>query len=224
MGGGARGVLGASHLQGGCLSESEHLVGQRHLPQHTPTAFLTVDSIFWGGRGVVVVSRGMRHLSSLTRDRTPPSCLLQWKRRVLTVGPPGKTLEYRQWEATPVLLPGKSNGRRSLVGFSPWGRKESDTIKRLHFHFSLSCIGGGNGNPLQCSCLENPRDGGLASLVAQLVKNPLAMWETWVRALGWEDPLEKEMATHSSTLAWKIPWMEEPGRLQSMGSLGVGHN
>ena len=48
----------------------------------------------------------------------------------------------------------------SLVGCSPWGRKESDTTKRLHFHFSLSCIGEGNGNPLQCSCLENPRDGG----------------------------------------------------------------
>ena len=57
-------------------------------------------------------------------------------------------------------LPGKSHGRRSLVGCSSWGREESDTTKRLHFHFSLSCIGGGNGNPLQCSCLENPRDGG----------------------------------------------------------------
>ena len=61
---------------------------------------------------------------------------------------------------TPVLLPGKSHGRRSLVGCSPWGRKESDTTERLHFHFSLSCIGEGNGIPLQCSCLENPRDGG----------------------------------------------------------------
>ena len=60
---------------------------------------------------------------------------------------------------TPVLLPGKSHGRRSLVGCSPWGRQESDTTERLHFHFSLSCIGEGNGNPLQCSCLENPRDG-----------------------------------------------------------------
>ena len=48
----------------------------------------------------------------------------------------------------------------SLVGCSPWGRRESDTTERLHFHFSLSCIGEGNGNPLQCSCLENPRDGG----------------------------------------------------------------
>ena len=61
---------------------------------------------------------------------------------------------------TPVLLPGKSHGRRSLVGCSPWGREESDMIERLPFHFSLSCIREGNGNPLQYSCLENPRDRG----------------------------------------------------------------
>ena len=66
----------------------------------------------------------------------------------------------RQWHPTPVLLPGKSHGWRSLVGCSPWGREESDMTEQLHFHFSLSCIGEGNGNPLQCSCLENPRDGG----------------------------------------------------------------
>ena len=66
----------------------------------------------------------------------------------------------RQWHPTPVLLPGKSHGWRGLVGCSPWGRWELDTTGRLHFHFSLSCFGGGNGNPLQCSCLENPRDGG----------------------------------------------------------------
>ena len=66
----------------------------------------------------------------------------------------------RQWQPTPVLLPGKSHGRRSQVGCSPWGCKESDTIERLHFHFSLPCIGEGNGNPLQGSCLENPKDGG----------------------------------------------------------------
>ena len=65
----------------------------------------------------------------------------------------------RQWHSTPVLLPGKSHGRRSLEGCSPWGREESDTTERLHFHFSLSCIGEGNGNPLHCSCLENLRDG-----------------------------------------------------------------
>ena len=63
-----------------------------------------------------------------------------------------------------------------------------------------------------------------ASLVAQSVKHLPKMRETRVRSLGREDPLEKEMATHSSTLAWKIPWMEEPGRLQSMGSQRVGEN
>ena len=66
----------------------------------------------------------------------------------------------RWWHPTPVLLPGKSHGWRSLEGCSPWGREESDVTERLPFHFSLSCIGEGNGNPLQCSCLENPRDGG----------------------------------------------------------------
>ena len=65
----------------------------------------------------------------------------------------------RQWHPTPVLLPRKSHGWRSLEDCSPWGRWGLDTTERLHFHFSLSCIGEGNGNPLQCSCLENPRDG-----------------------------------------------------------------
>ena len=60
----------------------------------------------------------------------------------------------------PVLLPGESHGRRSLVGCSPWGHEKSDATERLHFQFSLSHIGEGNGNPLQCSCLENPRDRG----------------------------------------------------------------
>ena len=62
------------------------------------------------------------------------------------------------------------------------------------------------------------------SLVAQMLKHLSTMWETWVQSLGREDLLEKEMATHSSILAWKIPWTEEPGRLQSMGSLGVRHD
>ena len=73
----------------------------------------------------------------------------------------------------------------------------------------------GIGYPLQYSW---------ASLVAELVKNLSAMQETWVQSLGWEDPLEKEKATHSSILAWRIPWTEEPGRLQSMGLQRVGHN
>ena len=67
----------------------------------------------------------------------------------------------RRWHPTPVLLSAKFHGQRSLVGCSPWGREELDMTERLHFHFSLSCTGEGNGNPLQCSCLENPRDGSL---------------------------------------------------------------
>ena len=72
------------------------------------------------------------------------------------------TRRNQKWQQhpTPVLLPRKSHGQRSLVGCSPWGRYESDTTERLHFHFSLSHIGEGNGNTLQCSCLENPRDRG----------------------------------------------------------------
>ena len=63
-----------------------------------------------------------------------------------------------------------------------------------------------------------------ASLAAQRLKRLPGIQETWVRSLDWEDPLEKEMATHSSTLAWRIPWREEPGRLQSMGLQRVGHD
>ena len=109
--------------------------------------------------------------------------------------------------------------------------------------------GEGNGNPLQYSCLGKPMDRGAwqatvtgitkswtlndlhftslprgASLVVQRVKCLPAMQETWVRSLGQEDPLEKEMAIHSRTIDWKIPWTEEPSRLQSMGSQRVGYD
>ena len=73
---------------------------------------------------------------------------------------PSLHLQRRQWHPTPVLLLGKSHGPRSLLGCNPWGCSELDTTEQLHFHFSLSCIGEGNGSPLQCACLENPRDGG----------------------------------------------------------------
>ena len=106
----------------------------------------------------------------------------------------------RQWHPTPVLLPGKSHGRRSLVGCSPWGHEESDTTERIHSHFSLSCIGEGNGNPLQCSCLENPRDGGAWWAAVYGVA------QSWTRLSEFTfifhfHALEKEMATHSSVLA-----------------------
>ena len=71
---------------------------------------------------------------------------------------PSRIPQRRQWHPILVLLPGKSHGQRSLVGCSPWGREESEATERLHF--SLSRIGEGNGNPLQYSCLENPRDVG----------------------------------------------------------------
>ena len=80
---------------------------------------------------------------------------------------------------------------------------------------SGSSPGKGIGYPLQYSW---------ASLVAQLVKNVPAMWENWVQSLGWEDPLEEGMATHSSILAWRIPWTEEPGRLQSAELQKVRHD
>ena len=146
------------------------------------------------------------------------------------------------------LLPGKSHGRRSLVGCSPRGRQESDTTERLHFHFSLSCIGEGNGNPPQCSCLENPRDGGAwwaavygvtqshtqlkrlssrrpnrASLVAQVVKNLPAMRETWIQSLGWEDWRRAQQPT-PVFVPGESPWTEKPGGLQSMGLQRVRHD
>ena len=101
---------------------------------------------------------------------TPCHTISIWGQRTTTlilVGDCNRSLRnLRIWRPekemapTPVLLTGKSHGRRSLVGCSPWGFEESDTTEQLHFHFSLWCIGEGNGNPLQCSFLENPKDGG----------------------------------------------------------------
>src|SRR5574337_438616 len=93
----------------------------------------------------------------------------------------------RQWQPTPVLLPGKSHGWRSLVG-SSWGRYKSDTTERLHFHFSVSCIGEGNGNPLKCSCLENPRDGGA--------------WWTAVYGVAQSQTRLKRLSSSSSSVTW----------------------
>ena len=74
------------------------------------------------------------------------------------------------------------------------------------------------------SCISRQVLYHFTSLVAQMVKILPAVWETRVQSLGWEDPREKEMATYYAILAWRIPWMEEPGRLQSMGLQGVGHD
>ena len=93
------------------------------------------------------------------KDRNKILKATREKRQVTYKGTPIKVLAD-QWQPSPILLPGKSHGRRSLVGCSPWGHEGSDMTEQLHFDFSLSRIGEGNGNPLQCSCLENPRDGG----------------------------------------------------------------
>ena len=87
-------------------------------------------------------------------------CILELFKKSLLFERQCSLIWRRQWHPIPVLLPGKSHGQRNLVGCSPWGRCESDTAERLHLRFSLSCTGEGNGNPPQCSCLENPRDGG----------------------------------------------------------------
>ena len=95
--------------------------------------------------------------------------------------------------------------------------------EQLHFHFSLSCIGEGNGNPLQHSCLENPMDGGAWSATVHGVARSRTRLSDFT--FNFHFPaLEKEMATHSSVLAWRIPGTGEPGGLPSMGSHSVGHD
>ena len=106
----------------------------------------------------------------------------------------GKISWRREWLPIPVLLDGEFHAQRSLVCYSPWGRKEADMTEWL-----------------------------LLSLF-QMVKRLPTTWESRVWPLGQKDPLEKEMTTHSSTLAWEIPWTEEPGRLESMGSQSVGRD
>ena len=107
-----------------------------------------------------------------------------------------KLPKIRQWQPTPVLLPRKSHGQRSLGGYSPWGHEESDTTERLHFHFSLSFIGEGNGNPLQCSCLENPRDRGAWWAAI----NGVAQSRTWLKWLSSSSSNEKLLLTFQDFL------------------------
>ena len=109
------------------------------------------------------------------------------------------------------------------MGCSPWGCFESDTTEQLPFHFSLSCIGEGNGNPVQCSCLENPRDGGAWWAAVYEVASSRTRLSNCTFTFHFH-ALEKEMATHSTVLAWRIPGMGEPGGLPSMGSHGVAQS
>ena len=125
--------------------------------------------------------------------------------------------QRRQWHPTPVILPGKSHGRRSLVGCSPCGREESDTTEWLHFHFSLSFTGEGNGNPLQCSCLENPRDGepgGLPSMGSHRAGHD---WSDLVAVFM---PLLSSALFGISILVITLSWIQET---KSLGSDSVKH-
>ena len=113
----------------------------------------------------------------------------------------------KEWLPSLVFLAGEFHGQKSLEGYSPWGRKESDMTEPLTYTHT---------NVIKCSWE--------ASLVALRIKCLPAMQGTWVRSLGWEDPLEKEMATHPSILAWRIPWTAETARLQSMVLQRVGYD
>ena len=114
--------------------------------------------------------------------------------------------ERRQWHPTPVLLPGKSHGRRSLEGCSPWGCWGSDMTERLHFHFSLSCIGEAKGNPLQCSCLEKPRDGGAWWAAAYGVAQSQTRLKRLSSKLGKNsnvhEQINKQIMAHLNTIQW----------------------
>ena len=157
-------------------------------------------------------------------------------------------LEYtnrRQWHPTPVLLPRKSHGWRTLVGCSPRGRQELDMTERLHFHFSHSPIGEGNGNPLQCSCLENPRDGepwwaaiyGVAQSRTRLKRlssssSSSNRWSSWSSSYySWWPVREKARETHARCLGWlghgrwpgedREHWWEQPA-LNHQAKQGYG--
>ena len=118
----------------------------------------------------------------------------------------------RKWQPTPVFLPGESQGWR-IPGTGEPGGLLSMRLPRVRHDWS---------NLAAAAAATNTHT--WTSLVAQTVKHLPIMREIWVQSLGWKDLLEKEMATYSSVLAWKIPWMEETGRLQSIGSQRVGHN
>ena len=125
----------------------------------------------WGGlslhhHGLASSERAQPLPASKPASNLTPNGLLVWgflvglSLVIFSLGNASCLNSEKAMAPPPILLPGKSHGRRGLVGCSPWGHQESDTTEWLHFDFSLSCIGEGNFNPLQCSCLENPRDGG----------------------------------------------------------------
>ena len=144
---------------------------------------------FSRGKSGGLVFPFLSEFSHLLWSTHPYPFICQWTFRVLSC------LSWRsQWQPTPVLLYGKSHGQRNLVGCSPWGCEESDRTERLHFHFSLSCIGEGSGNPLQCSCLENSRDGGAwwAAIYGVTQSRTQLKWLSSSSSMSW--------------LLWRVLW------------------
>ena len=151
------------------------------------------------------VAKGWTRLSDWTE--------LNWNTIMLVYMP---NTWRRQWHPTPVLLPGKSHGRRSLVGCSPWGQEESDMTEGLHFHFSLSCIGEGNGNPLRYSCLENPRDGGACWAA---IYGVVAQGRTRLKRLSSSSSSSRGMPNKGGTcrlFCFRL-WATETGSSQELG-------
>ena len=129
----------------------------------------------------------------------------------------------RAWQPTPILawrIPWTEEpGELQSIGSQRVRHNWSDLAHIAHSHTSTLLLGSSPGEEI-----GYPLQHSWAFLVAQLVKNLPAMWETWVWSLGWEDLLEERMATHSSVLAWRIPWIEEPGGLQAMGLQRARHD
>ena len=117
--------------------------------------------------------------------------------------------------------PGSLHWECEVIATGPPGKSCKHFLKESTFISSLRDI---SQSPRANEQLSKYSLCTQASLVAQLVKNPPVMQETWVRSLGWEDPLEKGKAAHSSILAWRIPWTEEPGGLQPVGSQRIRHD
>ena len=134
---------------------------------------------------------------------------------------PSPDYRRRWWHPTPVLLPGESHGRRSLVGCNPWGRYELDMTERRHFHFLLSCLGEGNGNPLQCSCLENPRDRGAWWAAVYRVAQSLKRLKQLSSSMDYIPSLASESHSVVSNSLWPhglySPW-NSPGQNTGVGS------
>ena len=161
--------------------QRRHTMTNKHMKRYSTSLIIRKIQIKTSMRYHLTPQKKTRDKCWEEREKREPLCIFD---RNINQYSTMENSWRRQWHPTPVLLPGKSHEWRSLEGCSPWGRLESETTERLHFHFSLSCTGEGNGNPLQCSCLENPRDGepsGLPSMGSHRVGHDwsdLAPWKT----------------------------------------------